>query len=84
MYSFGDMSFSKASLAGRLAAHTQVCQLFKKELRALLIIRNMSVHICPGMGKISKTQAGAGTTQNQADPVLSPAAIFQHSTKPRS
>ena len=36
MYSFGDISISKASLAGRQATHTQVCPLFKKELRSAL------------------------------------------------
>ena len=37
MYSFGDKSFSKAShLAGRPAAHTQICPLYKKELRSAL------------------------------------------------
>ena len=36
MYSFRDISISKASLAGRQAAHTQVCPLFEKELRSAL------------------------------------------------
>ena len=35
-YSVGDISISKASLADRQAAHTQVCPLFKKELRPAL------------------------------------------------
>ena len=36
MYSFGDISISKALLAGRPAAHTQFCPLFRKELRSAL------------------------------------------------
>ena len=36
MYNFGDMSFSKALLAGRPAADTQICPLYKEELRSAI------------------------------------------------
>ena len=32
MYSFGDISISKASLADRQTAHTQICPLFRNQL----------------------------------------------------